>query len=356
MDVTQTQVPEHELVFTGRAGEYMGIWWTNLLLTICTLGIYSAWAKVRTRKWFYGNTRLDGSAFDYLASPLAILRGRLLFIGLYLGAVLLAKVSATAGGIAVLALFAAVPWAVTRSLRFNARNSAYRGLRFDFVGTTGSAYLLFPGLLLVPLSLGLALPWWRAKMMRYLAHHRFGTTDFSTDVSVGAVYAIYGKALLMLLALIVLLITPFVLLGQFPGSETLAAMLSTPGDKKAAEAFGVIAAIGIYLLAFVVFLLLAPYLDSRQTNLLWHGRRLGDVGFACRLRARDLLVLRLTNVLIVVCTLGIAWPWTQVRNARYRLSRMKVLGAVDKFIGAQIRDGGAFGEEAGELLNIDIAL
>jgi len=33
--------------FTAGAGEYFRIWIVNLALTIVTLGVYSAWAKVR---------------------------------------------------------------------------------------------------------------------------------------------------------------------------------------------------------------------------------------------------------------------------------------------------------------------
>jgi uncharacterized membrane protein YjgN (DUF898 family) len=42
--------------FTGGASEYFGIWIVNVLLSILTLGIYSAWAKVRNKRYFYGNT------------------------------------------------------------------------------------------------------------------------------------------------------------------------------------------------------------------------------------------------------------------------------------------------------------
>ena len=53
--------------FTGRADEYFGIWIVNALLKVLTAGIYSAWAKVRKRRYFFGNTLLDGAPFDYLA-------------------------------------------------------------------------------------------------------------------------------------------------------------------------------------------------------------------------------------------------------------------------------------------------
>ena len=58
---------EYPFVFRGTGGEYFGIWIVNLALTVITLGIYSAWAKVRTRRYFYGNTYVAGHAFDYHA-------------------------------------------------------------------------------------------------------------------------------------------------------------------------------------------------------------------------------------------------------------------------------------------------
>ena len=70
-------------VFTGRGGEYFGIWIVNLLLTIVTFGIYSAWAKVRRMQYFYRNTSLAGASFDYHGDPRAILKGRLIMFVLF---------------------------------------------------------------------------------------------------------------------------------------------------------------------------------------------------------------------------------------------------------------------------------
>jgi uncharacterized membrane protein YjgN (DUF898 family) len=64
--------------FTGRSGEYFRIWIISLCLSLLTIGVYSAWGKVRKRRYLYAHTKLDGTGFDYRASPLAILRGRVL--------------------------------------------------------------------------------------------------------------------------------------------------------------------------------------------------------------------------------------------------------------------------------------
>ena len=54
----QTRYP---VEYTATAGEYFRIWIVNLALTIVTIGIYSAWAKVRKRRYFYAHTHIDGA-------------------------------------------------------------------------------------------------------------------------------------------------------------------------------------------------------------------------------------------------------------------------------------------------------
>jgi len=73
---------EHRFEFTGDAREYFRIWVVNLALSIVTLGIFSAWAKVRSERYFYGNTRVAGEPFEYLAKPWPILKGRLIAVAL----------------------------------------------------------------------------------------------------------------------------------------------------------------------------------------------------------------------------------------------------------------------------------
>src|ERR1700761_2385520 len=73
-----THATRHPFEFQGSGGEYFKIWIVNLALSIITLGIFSAWAKVRTRRYFLGNTVLAGHSFDYHGQPLRILLGRII--------------------------------------------------------------------------------------------------------------------------------------------------------------------------------------------------------------------------------------------------------------------------------------
>ena len=79
--------------FTGSGGEYFRIWIVNLLLSVVTLGIYSAWAKVRRMRYFYGNTQLAGDVFEYHGQPRQILKGRLIAFGMFLVYLVVSAVS-----------------------------------------------------------------------------------------------------------------------------------------------------------------------------------------------------------------------------------------------------------------------
>ncbi len=118
-----------QVKFNGQAFEYFKIWIVNIFLSIITLGIYSAWAKVRNNQYFYGNTIIDGSSFNYTAKPISILKGRLIAVGILGVYSIVNQVSPMAGFALSLAFMPVIPWLITRSLAFNARNSMYRNIR-----------------------------------------------------------------------------------------------------------------------------------------------------------------------------------------------------------------------------------
>ena len=187
------------VVFTGKAGEYFGIWIVNLLLSIVTLGIYSAWAKVRRKKYFYNNTLVDGVGFDYHANPIAILKGRIIAVILFIAYSVLSNFSLVLGALLGFTLFLAIPWIVVRGMMFNARNSSYRGLRFDFNGSYGEAIKVFIGYtLLTIVTLGLAIPFVAQRTQKFIiSGHKFGTSNFKMEALVKDFYKIYLILLLI---------------------------------------------------------------------------------------------------------------------------------------------------------------
>ena len=153
---------EYRFDFRGSTGEYFKIWSVNVLLSVLTLGIYSAWAKVRNRRYFYTHTFLDGANFDYHARPLSILLSRILVIGILVAAntFLSPEFYGDELGIASLVfLFLFLPWAWVRGLSFNARNSSYRNVRFAFRRKYGASLFAFTVRFCYPVVGWFAMPW-----------------------------------------------------------------------------------------------------------------------------------------------------------------------------------------------------
>lgn len=222
MQMQDTKTP---FQFTGKGGEYFGIWIVNLLLSIVTLGIYSAWAKVRRMKYFYNNTKIDGVGFDYHASPKSILIGRVIAFVIFIVYAVLSRFSPLMGGLLLLALFIATPWIIVRSMIFNARNSSHRGLRFDFTGKTMEAakvFILYP--LLIIMTVGLAFPFVMQRTNKFLfENHQFGASNFKSEASAKAFYMVYLKLFGVFLALGVVfaLVVPKLLGGMMSPSVSL---------------------------------------------------------------------------------------------------------------------------------------
>lgn len=344
--------PPKPFEFTGSGGEYFGIWIVNLLLTILTLGIYSAWAKVRRLQYFYRNTRLAGSVFDYHGSPIAILKGRLLGFTLLLVYSFAGKVSPLAGLVALVLVGLLLPWLLRNSFRFRLHYSSYRSLRFSFRGTQAGAYATFLGYgVLAIVTLYLAAPLFHQRMKRYQhGQSWFGATQFSFSAGVGAFYGIY-----LLVALI--LVGGFIAGSAMFGGALMTLAQMGPNEVPDPEAI-IPVLFGFFALLVALSLIVGPLFQAKIGNLVWNNTRLGAHRFESRLAVGPLFWIMLTNFILVVITLGLFTPWAAVRMARYRAQCLTLLPAtpIETFVADNATDVTATGEETAELFDVDIGL
>ena len=68
--------------------------------------------------------------------------------------------------------------------------------------------------------------------------------------------------------------------------------------------------------------------------------------------------LILSNLLAIIVTLGLAYPWTKIRKAAYLASvtTVAVYPAIDNLIEEAQQNSNAFGEEAAGLFDVDVSL
>jgi len=337
--------------FTGSGGEYFRIWIVNLCFSLLTLGIYSAWAKVRRMQYFYRHTSVAGASFDYHGDPKAILKGRIIAAGMFAIYSTAGKFSIVAGLAAFGLIMAVMPWLLVRSFRFRLHNTSYRGLRFAFHGKVGDGYINF---LLMPLvgyvSLGLLWPLAYHQIKRYLHNNStYGDEKFSFNARSGAFY----KPYLVLLGIAVLLL--LVVAGL---AVLMVKGIAVTGAKPGRTQFMLIgfAVMGMFYLGLLLFAV--PYLSARLQNIVWNATSLGPHEFESRVRARRLFGIMLGNFILIVLTLGLFKPFADIRLARYRIENMALLtnSDLDEFVAGQQVKASAAGDEMAEMFDVDIAI
>src|SRR3984957_8946537 len=194
---SQAHFAPQPLRFTGSGAEYFGIWIVNLLLTIVTLGIYSAWAKVRRLKYFYRHTELAASSFDFHGSLIRILFGRVLALAMLIGYNVSVRLHSPLTLVVIVVLAIALPWLLRNSLRFRLYNSSWRGTRFHFRGGVGGSYRVFllNGFLTL-ITAYIMMPFAHQRLKAYQHDNTwFGRTQCSFHARAGQFYAIYLLAL-----------------------------------------------------------------------------------------------------------------------------------------------------------------
>ena len=342
--------------FTGSARDYFGIWVVNTLLKLATFGIYSAWAKVRKRRFFYGSTTLHDQPFEYLADPLALFKGWLIAAVAFLLYALGTRVSPLLSMAVGLLIFAVFPWLLVRSRMFNAVNSSHRNIRFAFRPDYSQAYMVYAALPLVSMmTLGLLSPYTFYRQRKFMIENSsYGSTPF---VFTATAREFYMLALKVVLAFVVAIV-PLAIIFAMAGGGMAAASAAGSSGKWLPGGIALVPMIAFPLLYFIVII----YAQTMLANLCWNATSLAGNSFRSTLRTRDMSLLFVTNALAILFSFGLLMPWAAVRLTRYRFDRLSLLAdsGLDNIITAAAGETGvsATGEEIGDVfgMSLDISL
>lgn len=357
------------LRFNGDATDYFRIWAVNLCLTLLTLGVFSAWAKVRKKRYFYSHTTIDGTPFQYLAQPLPILKGRVIaFVLLALWYVASHFYTTFIPYLVVLGVVIA-PWMVFRSAAFNARYSAFRNMTFHFnsgywdaikaiYGWQGVVVcLLVVGLIyqkfnadagfslsmvmgLAVIILGMSYAWWMRRFKFYLV------TRSSFGGNAGE-FAATGRQFFRIYFVAGLIVTLAAIVGGGLGIAGGSAL--EPGPLQM-----LVIMVPIYAGYVVAF----GFMQARTGNLVWSSTALGPLRFESTLKGGELGMLYLTNAIAILGSLGLLIPWAVIRTLRYRAEHMRVFtdDSLNAFHGQDKTAVQAAGSEVGEFFDMDVSL
>jgi uncharacterized membrane protein YjgN (DUF898 family) len=370
-------------VFTATGSGYFRIWIVNLLLTIVTIGLYSPWAKVRRLRYFYGNTLVDGSPFEFHGRPIALLKGRLIAIVLFAAYSQSIKVSVTLWVVTVVILFILMPWLMWKSFRFRLANSSYRGIHFAFDGTLGQAYSVFVPLFIAVVgpTLGFTflqayvgsedvgklgsvlilfnvlafiaawfIPWFYFRLRAYQHRHaRLGTTSFTFDARVSGAYGILFKGIAIGIGLVVVAAIVGGVVAVSAGLFHIKGLASNRGA---------LVIIGVLIVAFYLWMVSGFAMTRAMIqNFVWNHSALGAANFYSNVGILRLWWIEFGNLVLCLVTLGFYWPFALVRSMRYRIEAVAWDGRPDDLVAAaDAARIGATGEETADMFGLDFAL
>ncbi|MDR1615378.1 MAG: DUF898 domain-containing protein [Campylobacteraceae bacterium] len=329
--------------FRGNALDFFKIWFVNVVLTIITLGIYGAWAKVRNNQYIYGNTYLGDHAFEYTANPIRILIGRLIVVGFYILYFVAAQLGFwVAAGILLVAFLLLLPLLIRQALVFRAKYTRFHGLSFKYKASIGDFYgfFLLHGFLNL-ITIGIIFPYTHNRFKKLVINNTY-YGDSSLSYNGGAPEFFFIYYIKMALLNIV-----FIVVGAVFIAITQAFMML------------ISSLVLIYILIYILILLYSFVIKGAFDA--WIGRAVyNETSIKEYKMLNEWSVLKLSwiyfsNFFAMLFSLGLLYPWAKIRTAKYKLENIGFEELdLRVFAGQTEQNRSAVGEETADFFDFDI--
>ncbi len=117
--------------------------------------------------------------------------------------------------------------------------------------------------------------------------------------------------------------------------------------------------IATYAAFALFFVVLNTGVQAMIANHVWQHTHIADVRFDLRLNLWKIIWIQISNIIVIIFSVGLLIPWSKVRMTRYRLScfAMSAVASDLDYFGAAERDRvEATGAELGDALDLDLGL
>lgn len=349
-----------QAAFHGGGGALFGIYLRNVLLTLLTLGIYYFWGKNRTRTYLVSQCEFEGDRFVWHGTGKELFLGALKVLLVAVPAVVLVFVlpvvwkSELAEALAQSAIggvyLVLVPMAAVGARRYRLSRLSWRGIRFSFRGQWVDFFKLYiRGSMLTALTFGLHYPFFQTNTRKFFAERSyFGTRRFSFDGKGSDVFGRFLTVILIAVAALAVVAWLTWISGLFRPAAFAREDLTAANEGVLWTILPVFAALAVAVVAWVSF---AAY----RHRYYWSHTSFGTARFHSTMTTGRLLLQSLTNLLLLVVTLGLAFPWVMVRNAKFGLANIVLIGSLDlDSILQEAQAAGATAEGLADFLDVDL--
>lgn len=353
------------LVFesTLKPSSFLGLSLKNGLLNIITLTLYRFWGKTEVRRRVWQGIRLNGDAFEYTG------RGMELFIGFLLALLVLGlpfllvvfgiQFLGPMYAFLLLPLYLFMFWlwgfGVFTAFRYLASRTTWRGIRFRLQGSAMGYGLYYIGAVLLS---SITLGWYWPTAERSLAERlwgelRFGDRRVRFSMGKAQKVGVYGPfALGWLLTLLPYLLLITVILMIAAATAPMMGMVEAPAPIPPPPApVPPMPEVAVMMISYLIALILAPLVmlvwapyQAAMMRSIAAGVSIDGASFTLNVKAIPLWWMTVSNLAVMLFTLGFLTPWVQARTARWLIQRLKSTGTAQIDATGQTGTGPKTGE------------
>ena len=354
-------IPVTQVQYHGKAGQVFRLHLMNLLMNVITLGIYSFWGKTRIRRYMTSHVSILDDRFEYTGTGKELLYGWLKAMLIFFPLIVCMSIPFV-NFFGIFLFMAILSVAVYLALRYRLSRTKWRGIRFRLAGSLKEFFILsFKRTLINIFTLGIKIPKSDILIWSYIANNMsYGDLKFSYKGDHTKLRRAHLTTMAILIVCVFGSLAPIITVGIKEGikkseikytertqaAETLENSPSTaspdqivPVEKtvpKKPELEPEILALG---LLFYVGLGLGLLARLWYYAALWRekirGLYLGNVRFKTDVTAGGLAKLFVTNLLIVIFTLGLGKPIAAHRTLRYYATNMRIGGDLKNLVAHQ---------------------
>ena len=305
------KLPIQQPVYIGSHGRIFGILFANMLFAILTIGIYTFWGKTKVRRYLWSNIKFLNEPFAYLGNGLELFKSYAKFsLMIVLPAIILITIVQIVFGKDqfeivrhIMTVFLVIVFTITfmyakfTGMRYRLGRTVWRGIRFQLRGDPRAFVRMRIKIAFYNLiTLGLYKPMGDVSILRYVVNNiYFGNLAFRYTGQIKELQKTY----------------------------------------------------------FICWLLILPTLGFSR---VWYRAkyyahvakytRLGNMEFRCKMEASELFFLQLTNALMIVFSLGFAYPFAVHRKVSFITQHIRFRGNLDyALIGQAQKSAGGEGAE-----------
>ena len=324
--------------------EFFSIWLVNILFTLASFGAYYPFAKQKIKEYLYNNTTLNGSNFEYKLNIKSLLD-----TSFFLATVTISSFTLYYFDISLIYQLAplsliviAIPWIIYKNIKYNIDAISYRNVYFKYVGKNLKSFykltLIYFGVIFAPIIALISASIYFYNNLAYALFAIFVVVSIVYFILSFTILSIklYSKYQDLIINKTYFGVNRFYfdtsvntnqIFKQFLPvaivTTLIIGIISSLIYTNFINLFTIDALIKYILIALIIFTGSSFFIGTLQgylQNFTLNNTTLTGYRIKSNIKPLKFGLIKLVNSILLIFTFGLAYPYTKLKELKYRLS------------------------------------